>query len=242
MQSPVGEEEAPAESIEGLSPTAPTSFSAGEAQGQGSRTDSPATKPSGESMPADPVLGSLGEGVSANLAPSVPVVEPPSRVRRRMDIDQLSASILRVTGGLEWKVGNNEQFTVLATTLGKPDFVELTQEDLEPSALFQKFLDDAARSVCFELVEQELLKAADERVLLKHVGPEDTLAEMPEAVLQNLQYLLLRYHGRNLSPDSQQLEHWRWLYETAEAVSGAPLMAWRTVCVGLIVHPHFYTY
>lgn len=204
----------------------------------------PRAEPHAEPREPDPVpvAGGLGEGTPAELLPAEPEVAPPTRARRRMDIDQLEASILRVTGGIGWTEGNKNQFEELARTLGKPNFVDLTSEDLEPSALFQKFLDDAARSVCGELVEADLAAPAAERQLMKHAGPDVTWKGAPNAVIENLRYLLLRYHGRSVASDAPELEPWRWLYEAAEHVAKDPSTGWRTVCVGLIVHPRFYTY
>ena len=66
---------------------------------------------------------------------------PPSRLRQRMNLDQLAATISRTTGGLAWTEGTGanqtDLLTELAPTLGKPDYVQITQEDLSPSSLFQ---------------------------------------------------------------------------------------------------------
>jgi hypothetical protein len=178
------------------------------------------------------------------LTPPKPFKEDPLRIRRRMDIDQLDQTIQRVTGGIAWTLGNNKvnQFVALAQTLGKPNFIDLTREDLEPTALFQKFLDDAARSVCAELTEAETAMVASERVLMVKVSPTDTWESNSEGVNQNLAYLLLRYHGRKVDVDDPELEQWRWLFQSASLVAKNSVTAWRTVCVGLMTHPYFYTY
>ena len=79
----------------------------------------------------------------------------PVRLRQRMNLDQLAAAIAHTTGGLAWTEGTGantkDLFTVLAPTLGKPDFNQITQEDLSPSSLFQKFMDDMARDVCAKM-------------------------------------------------------------------------------------------
>ncbi len=205
-------------------------------------SDDQSTEP--PSDPADqaqePILGGLGSGEPAELLPPPP--EAASRQRKRMDIDQLDAAIQRVTGGIGWTKNGKNQFEELARTLGKPDYVDLTTKDMEPSALFQKFLDDAARSACSGLMTKELQVTPEERVLFVHVTPEDTWKTQPEQVVMNLLYLLERYHGKVLSNTSPQLEPWRWLFESAEHVAKDPLVAWQVVCVGLITHPGFYTY
>ncbi len=190
----------------------------------------------------EPMEGALGEGVHVDLTPPAPVVEPLHRTRRRMDIDQLEATIEKVSGGMTWTQGNTNQFQALAQTLGKPDYVNLTGEDLEPSALFQKFLDDASRQVCDKMVAKEQGVSLDSKILMLHAGPQHTWADDPGKILNNLQHLLLRFHGRYVATDAPEMERWRWLYESAEFVSQDPTTAWRTVCVGLMVHPFFYTY
>ena len=187
----------------------------------------------------EPIQGGFEPPVSVGLFPEV---IPPHRDRKRMDIDQLGAAIISVTNGVGWTVNGNDQFEALARTLGKPDYFDLTSEDLEPAALFQKFLGDAARHVCYELADIEVELAPEQRVLMVHASPEDTLASAPEKIEENLAYLLKRYHGRHVALDGAGLQSFRWLYESAEHVTQDPVLAWRTVCIGLIVHPEFYTY
>lgn len=172
-------------------------------------------------------------------------VNTPTRVRKRMDIGQLDASIRRVTGGIGWteiRSGREvDLFTELSATLGVPNYIQTTSEDLTPSVLFEKFLGDAARSVCTELVERELEASPAERVLLVYASPTDTIDRSPLEIEDNLRYLLLRYHGRYVEPDSSQLNLWSWLFESVSLATGDPVKAWRTVCVGLITHPDFYS-
>jgi hypothetical protein len=196
-------------------------------------------QPSESTEEALPIHGQLDSPVEIGLLPEL---VPPHRDLKRMDIDQLSAAIKVATGSEGWVVNGADQFQALERTLGKPDYFDLTSEDLDPAALFQKFLDDAARSVCFELAETEVGIPENERVLMVHAGPEDTYQSAPEKIEANLSMLLKRYHGRHAEPGSSALQSFRWLYQSAEHVSQDPVKAWRTVCVGLIVHPAFYTY
>ncbi|HIA02031.1 MAG TPA: hypothetical protein EYN06_05735 [Myxococcales bacterium] len=207
-------------------------------------TDPPTNENENKAQDPAPSPGQLGHGMQAALLPPKIVEEAPLRNRRRMDIDQLDRSIQRVTGGIAWTLGNKKinQFGALAQTLGKPNFLDLTREDLDPSALFQKFLDDAARSVCAELVVHETEVVSSERVLMVHVSPQDTWESNPAGVNKNLAYLLLRYHGRKVEVDAAEMEQWRWLFRSAQLVAKQPVTAWRTVCVGLMTHPYFYTY
>ena len=193
-----------------------------------------------------PVDITAGQGTVVDLQPEPEAPEVPVRQRRRMDLDQLDASIRRVTGGIGWtEIRSGREvnlFDELAQTLGKPDYLQITDEDLEPSAMFQKFLDDAARTVCRDLMQQEDVRASNERVFFVHATPDTSLAETPQDALANLQYLLLRFHGRHLAADSAEMEPWRWLMQSAEHVTNDQAVVWQTLCVGLMTHPDFYTY
>ncbi len=194
----------------------------------------------------DPVSVDLNAHGQAELLPVPPGPDEGLRGRRRMDIEQLDASIQRVTGGIAWTesgAGSDNLFEEMSVTLGVPNYIDSTQEDLSVSLLFEKFLGDAARSVCSELVIREQTAASEERVLLVHVGPEATPADDPETIAVNLRYLLLRYHGQDLSEGDPRVTPWTWLFESSFHVSGGDTMAaWQAVCVALITHPDFYSY
>jgi hypothetical protein len=113
---------------------------------------------------------------------------------------------------------------------------------LEPSALFQKFLDDAARSVCAATVAADLARPQAERALTRYIEPGADPASARAAANANLQYVLRRFHGRNLRLDDVNLDAWRWQLEATVFSRVAPAEAWGAICVALITHPHFYTY
>ena len=177
----------------------------------------------------EPTAVAVGPGTEAELAPPLEPepVEAPARQRRRMNVDQLAVAMRQVSGGIGWteRRGNNEfdLFEELSITLGKPDYIQRTNEDLSPSALFQKFLDDAARSICERMIERE--------PRLAPAGDVD--------VDEHLRELVRRFHGRLEVPE---VAAWRWLYQSARFVGGEPTVAWHGVCVALFTHPDFYTY
>ncbi len=204
------------------------------------------TKPTGVPIGDPPVAGtvfhaSFGEPIDVGLLPAPEEGAPLTRMRRRVDLDQLDALIKGVTGGFGWEVGGKNQLVELAATLGKPDYLDQTTEILDASALFMKFLGDAARSVCNETRKRDLAAEAGARALMRVAGPTDTWAKAPELIDANLQALLLRFHGRAVAGDSPELEHWRWLYRAAE-LKLDPARAWQAVCVGLMTHPDFISY
>ena len=196
----------------------------------------------------------------ANNSEEVGLVAPdPIRVlerpRRRMNLDQLDRAIRQVSGGLFWSERRNNQdqnlFESLSATLGKPDFIQRTTEDLTPSALFMKFLDDASRQVCGKRIELDIAAASDPRiepasgdvVLWGTLSPELSSTEDPEAINQQVRSLVLRFHSRALpAGESARLAYWRWLFETASLVDQSPVSGWRALCIGLINHPDFYSY
>ncbi|MGC6418612.1 MAG: hypothetical protein ACON3Z_15925 [Bradymonadia bacterium] len=177
------------------------------------------------------------------------------RPRKRLNVDQLRASMLQVSGGIDWTEGSGNRmrylFEDLALTLGRPDFAESTDEDLEPTLLFQKFLGDAARNICLKMIDADLaahraIEAGEPTEwtprLLVHVGPNDTLSSNPDGVRANMQTLLQSFHGRRLSVDAPGLVHWHWLFESASFVTEQPAAAWAASCVALFTHPDFYLY
>lgn len=199
------------------------------------RPDEVAPRPGPSAMDVD------GENVGqAELAPPAPVRYPTSRARRRMNVDQLDAAFRRTSGGIGWteQRGNNtiNLFEELSATLGKPDYIQITSESLEPSALFQKFLDDAGRKVCAEIVERDRRSPAD-AVLLPDAGPDGEVD-----IDGHLRHLVLRWHGRDLALDSPDLMHWRWLYDSVDFVGKDDATAWEAVCATLYTHPDFYSY
>ena len=177
------------------------------------------------------------------------------RPRRRLNVDQLRAAMEQVSGGIEWSERRGGQdvnlFEQLSDTLGKPNYVTTTDEDLDPTVLFQKFLGDAARNVCTKMLQADL--AALETVesgensewsprLMIHAGVDDTHDTAPDHISANIQFLVQRFHGRRLADDAPGLAHWHWLFRTSVFVTDSPTQAWLGVCVGLFTHPDFYMY
>ncbi|MCO4769143.1 MAG: hypothetical protein KDA24_03880 [Deltaproteobacteria bacterium] len=166
-----------------------------------------------------------------------------SRERRRMNVDQLRSAVIATTGGISWTelrgTTNVDLFLELSPTLGKPDYLGATEEELEPALLFQKFLDDASKKVCADLIELEQLRTPGERVFL--VRAELTDPATSQAARANLRAALLRFHGHDWPEGDSRLQPWQRLIEQADDGFGIEL-AWQTVCVALFTHPDFYSY
>lgn len=166
----------------------------------------------------------------------------PGRSWRRMNVDQVRASIERVTGGFGWVEEQDgeqvELFAALEGTLGKPDYLSATEEDLLPGLLFQKFLEDAASTACHAMMEVEPTRT--DRALMVGVVLEDVppSAKIDEA----LSAALLHFHGRTVAPGDPGLDPYRALLVEVYSRRGEMAPAWEALCVGLITHPDFYSY
>jgi hypothetical protein len=193
-------------------------------------TSAPPVSTPGVSSPATQTQADPTEQTQVD-APDLmqPVIQ--ERIRKRLNIDQLGQAISAASRGIRWSQGNDDDLlSTLAFTLGKPDYFEVTNEDLGSTVLFMKFLEDAAGSVCRQMTERDL-----------ETGSHDLIAASDETVPQIVS-LVLRFHHRNLAEDHPDIKQWIWLYETALRISESDTEAWRTVCVALIRHPDFYTY
>ncbi|MEE2755609.1 MAG: hypothetical protein VYA30_03055 [Myxococcota bacterium] len=182
--------------------------------------------------------GHWGPSTGVDLKEPDVVVEP-GRSRRRMNLDQLEAAFLRVSGSLNWterRNGNDVSlFQTLSATLGKPDFIQVTNEALEPTALFQKFLDDAARQVCQKMIARDSARGEENPILLF-----DRQSDM--TINGHLSNLVRRFHNRLLDDSSNDLAQWRWFVESLRHVAETEEQTWHAVCVALFTHPDFYSY
>ena len=163
---------------------------------------------------------------------------------KRMSIPKLKASI-RLATGLDWTEGSGtsgqDMLTGLEKTLGVPDYRYSVIEDTAPSLVFEKFLTDAASSVCTKLISQQ------SPIFFVHASIQDTWSSNPQAIEDNIRHQLLRFHGLTVDSDDLELNQWEWLWRTVYTQSDGELenrtaAAWRTLCTALIIHPRFAHY
>lgn len=204
--------------------------------------------------PADP--GGSGEPTNPDPEPDVvetpdpPVVLPSARAVSRMNIEQLARSIPIVTGGIRWEEdfgdGPVDMLQALAPTLGAPDYLLVTEENLEPSLIIAKFMGDASHRICTRWVSESRAKheslAPEARTLVHH---DDWSSLAPEDVEHTLSKLLLRFFARHVPPGDPGLEPYVGLFEDA---SGGALKGqeahdgWLAVCLALMTDPEFVLY
>lgn len=171
-----------------------------------------------------------------------------SRTLRRMSVKQLRRAIFTVTDGGVWRDSRGrDQLLVLETTLGVPNYIDTTNEDLEASLVFQKFLGDGTRAVCNDVIRNDLEMAPEDRVFIRHVEPgwdwESSTPEQRAAIDRNLAYMKLRVTGHGPADGVEDpLARERWLFRSVTHATGEPAKGWRAVCVGLMSSPEFYLY
>ena len=209
-----------------------------------------------------PELGKKGDGNSPPL--DHPPVDPgllpvASRGANRLSIAQLRASFPIAFGfeadgttPITWHDGTAEGFERYASSLGEPDYIEVTEENLDPSPMYAKFMDDAARDVCARVLVADTAKTdASKRVLMRLASDTDTVATNPTAIDQNLRYLSLRLFGEKLADDDvTTIAGLRTVFDsTAKESAGgsSPAAAdvkagWKAVCVAMVVAPEFHVY
>jgi len=193
--------------------------------------------------------------------PAMPVDHPPlpplelgskSSQAQRLTVQQLRLTYPAVLGAdaagkpITWRLGDGRAgLDVMARPMGEPDYVFTTDEVLEPSPLYTKFVDDAARNVCDQALKADATAAPGKRVLTRKCDPmKDTLQSNPQAVRDNLRYLKLRLHGVKIAAtyDAAVARLATLFDEAAKGAKGSTSEGWRTVCVALLTDAEFHTY
>jgi hypothetical protein len=179
---------------------------------------------------------------------------------QRLSVNQLRKSFavavgLDETGApIEWEIDTKgtKGFDEYAAALGEPDYLTSVQEGLAPSALYVKFVDDAARNVCLRAVASDYEKTDPaKRNIVRKSGLSDTSKTKKAAVDANLAYLKLRMHGMKVELDDEAtLAPLRTVFDSTvtESAAGAAVTdddvaaGWTAVCTALLVAPEFHLY
>jgi hypothetical protein len=202
----------------------------------------------------------LGKSNETALGVDHPPFDAPRKeaTPRRLSVDQWRASIPVVFGNdvqgnpIAWTLPNGTPALAagIARSMGEPDYLATTDEALSPSVAYSKFADDAGRALCTKAMDADAARVdASTRVLVRHVALADTVESNPDAVMKNLRYLKLRFHGVRLK-DSDNTTLLPLREVLASAVKGSPSTdtaarsreGWKTVCVALFTAPEFHVY
>jgi hypothetical protein len=159
--------------------------------------------------------------------PDLPALKVSSRGPRRMSVDQLERSLDNI--------GNVPAGTVklpvdLAFTLGRPDFRRVTEESLDPSPLFMKFMVDLSVFFCDSMAEAEATRMPEARVFTREL-----------TIDANLQGLLLRFTGIEGEDARPYLTRLRTAYD-AGTQSTKKLGGYQAACMSLFNSPEFLLY
>ena len=152
---------------------------------------------------------------------------------RRISVDHLRQSIPALFNGISWTNpnGSQNQFDKLSQTLGEADYLNVTQENAEPSPLFAKFMDDMAGNVCDKAIRDD------------SQGTSQHIMGYPDDVDANLRFLRLKFHGIYVPDDSVEgLTDLRALYEDILSLSNQPAQAWAGVCIAMLTAPELMAY
>jgi hypothetical protein len=199
-----------------------------------------------------------GDGKSVPPLDHAPVeVRSETATPRRLSTDQWRGSFPTIFGTdtagapITWKSGTSEplESAGIKRALGEPDYITTTEEALEPSILYAKFTDDAARSVCGQALDADSARAdAKTRVVVRFASPADSVESNVQAIDANLRYLKLRFHAVHV-PDTETslLAPLRDLFRTVSTgtTGSAEVKAksgWMAVCVALSTSPEFHIY
>ena len=169
-----------------------------------------------------------------------------------MKIDTLQAAMTKVAGKdvfgnpIEWRFNNQNGFAdgAFGKALGRPDFQQSTTEATVSSALYLKFVGDAARDICSQMAKNDQLRSDPATRALFPKAPIDGATDAQ--ITANLQYLVLRFLGLRIAEDDAMIAPLRGVYDAgvSVAVEGAEIKpaaeGWRGVCVALFESPLFH--
>ena len=206
----------------------------------------------GPVMPLDhPALGTGGGGGSGGGAGGG-AAGSNSGGTTRLSVQQLKNSLPVILGGPTWQIGAANGFDTRSVTLGEPDYIAVVDENLEPSPLYVKFMQDMGRDACNRAMAADVAQSTmANRSIEKFVALTDTVTSNKAGVDNNLRYLRLVFHGIKVAPtDDLPIASLRKLFDdTVKAAAGVnpPTQAnvtegWRTVCVALLTAPEYHLY
>ena len=170
----------------------------------------------------------------------------PGRQVHRMTVRQLARSIPVITGGIAWiedfGAGPLDMLEILYPTLGGPDYLLVTEENLEPSLIIAKFVQDAAYRICATWVSRDKGRAPEDRTLTVH---EDWSSMEDADVVESLVALQLRFFARKIDlddpTDAAAMADLSALFHAAAEGTSADA-GWTAVCLAHMTAPEMVLY
>jgi hypothetical protein len=179
-------------------------------------------------LPKPPALVTEPVPVMPEGHPDLGALKAASRGPRRLSIGQLEAS-LDAIGNLP--PGSIKLPADLAVTLGKPDYNRLSEESLEPSPLFMKFMVDLGTLFCTRVSDVETTRPAGERLMTRYASRDENLA-----------FMLLRFTGIDGPAAAPYLARLTAAYERGARSPARPRGGHEAVCLALFTSPEFLLY
>ena len=169
--------------------------------------------------------------------PSMPVDHPDiaslgvlSRGPRRMSVEQLERSLEVIIGGAV-QPGSFNLDRTLALTLGEPDYLTVTDESLEPTPLYMKFMMDLGAYTCQAIRDYDPQRPVEDRVLTRYADKD-----------QNIRHILLRFTGIEGSDADEYVVRLSRVYDAGRSGPMGDASGWEAVCIAVFTSPEFLLY
>lgn len=150
---------------------------------------------------------------------------------------------------------------VYGSSLGEPDYDYTVRQALEATVTFSKLAEDGIRFTCAQVANVEVAGGehpAGTAHLLLAAEAGHRLPGDEGAIRANVQRLALRWWGRDVGADSEEVSELVELFRVGFDAAALPepvegeeepdpdtlraVSAWRTVCIGMLQDPQFLTY
>lgn len=151
-----------------------------------------------------------------------------SRGPRRMSVEQLERSIDAIG---QLAPGTVKLDQNLAFALGRPDYLRLTEEALDPTPLFMKFMMDLGGYSCKALADADPMRPIEQRALMRFDDPDE-----------NLRYLILRFTGIEGEAADELVRRLEPVRSAGARGPRGELGGWEAVCLALFTSPEFLLY
>lgn len=150
-----------------------------------------------------------------------------SRGPRRVSVTEIERTWDRMAGV---RVGTVQIPESMVSSLGEPDWLTVTEPNLEPSPLFMKFMTDLSILLCRSIIELDQARPTSERAVLPS-GPDANA---------HLQTMLLRFWAHDVPIDDPEVVKLKAVHDAVP--NEDPTAPWQAVCIALTTAPPFLLY